>query len=246
MIIAITAEGSAATDKVCPRFGRAPVLVVVDTARATMVAIDNSEGVAATSGAGTRAVQLLCDHKVTRLYTGQVGPKARTALDEAKIEVVEQTEGTLAEVLQQLVVQAAPAGETDMPELRFPLADAHQRIAVPVEGGTDLSAARSGHFGRCAGWVLVDIANATVAQTHYLHNDGHVAGGCLAPVRLLAAQKVNALVVAGIGATPYQGFRQAGIDVFTGDGSTVNEVVQRYLAGQLCPLAADQLCGHHA
>jgi predicted Fe-Mo cluster-binding NifX family protein len=73
------------------------------------------------------------------------------------------------------------------------------RIAVPSELPGGLGAQRAGHFGRCACFTLVDVADGAVKEVEVLENAPHVEGGCMSPVLLLAEHHVDAVLVNGIG-----------------------------------------------
>ena len=94
------------------------------------------------------------------------------------------------------------------------------RIAIPSELPGGLDAQRAGHFGRCACFTLVDVADGEVKEVEILQNAPHVEGGCMAPVLVLAEHNVNAIVVQGIGGRPLMGFNQVGIAVLAGVGHT--------------------------
>ena len=118
------------------------------------------------------------------------------------------------------------------------------RIAVPSveEGGLD--GKRSGHFGHCDTFTLVDVENGAIQQVSTIANQTHVQGGCMVPVNLLASHRVNALIVGGIGMRPLMGFRQAGIDVYHDDQRPeIRPVVEDLIAGKLAMIADNQVCG---
>ncbi|NOQ40934.1 MAG: dinitrogenase iron-molybdenum cofactor biosynthesis protein [Desulfuromusa sp.] len=117
------------------------------------------------------------------------------------------------------------------------------RLAIPADSDAGLQAQRSGHFGKCAYYILIDIKDQQVQQVAPLQNGGHVQGGCSVPVVLLHANHVNKLIVAGIGGRPLQGFRETGIEVYAGVGQTVQETVDLFLNDQLSPISNDQVCG---
>ena len=87
------------------------------------------------------------------------------------------------------------------------------RIAVPSTTPGGLSAKRSEHFGHCDLFTLVDIADGNVTNTQTVNNIEHGAGGCSKPVKLLRENKVDTIVVSGMGAKPMQRFAEAGIKV---------------------------------
>jgi predicted Fe-Mo cluster-binding NifX family protein len=118
------------------------------------------------------------------------------------------------------------------------------RIAVPSELPGGLDAQRAGHFGRCACFTLVDLADGTVGEVEVLQNAPHTEGGCMSPVLALAEHNVDAVVVQGIGGRPLMGFNQVGIAVLQGVGAEVGESIEALLDGGLPQFTAEHACGH--
>ncbi len=118
------------------------------------------------------------------------------------------------------------------------------RIAIPSNNEGGLNGQRSGHFGHCDVFTLIDVKDGQIINVEILANQEHAQGGCLVPVQLLEAQKVNALVVGGIGMRPLLGFNQAGIDVYyDATHPTIKPVVDALIAGNLQIMEARQSCG---
>jgi len=118
------------------------------------------------------------------------------------------------------------------------------RIAVPsmLEGGLD--GKRSGHFGHCDTFTLIDVKDGAIEKVSTIANETHVQGGCMVPVNLLASNNVNALIVGGIGMRPLMGFRQVGIDVYHDDQRPeIRPVVEDLIAGKLAMIQENQVCG---
>jgi predicted Fe-Mo cluster-binding NifX family protein len=118
------------------------------------------------------------------------------------------------------------------------------RIAIPSMAPGGLDAMRSGHFGHCDVFTLVDVAKGAVSGVTTVANQAHVQGGCMVPVNLLAQHRVTALIVGGIGMRPLAGFRQAGIDVYydpTRPG--IRPVVDDLIAGRLPLIGDNEVCG---
>ena len=88
------------------------------------------------------------------------------------------------------------------------------RIAIPTEGNGGLEAIRSGHFGHCSVFTLIDIKEGEIVNVETLPNQEHRDGGCLVPVNILANANTDVLIVGGMGTRPLVGFNQAGIKVF--------------------------------
>jgi predicted Fe-Mo cluster-binding NifX family protein len=118
------------------------------------------------------------------------------------------------------------------------------RIAIPSNGEGGLDGTRAGHFGHCDVFTLVDVEKGEIKNVSILQNQGHVQGGCMVPVNLLAGHNVNALIVGGIGMRPLMGFKQVGIDVYhDGERTEIKPVVEDLIAGKLKQIADDQVCG---
>ena len=118
------------------------------------------------------------------------------------------------------------------------------RIAVPSMENGGIDGQRAGHFGHCDVFTLIDVEEGDIKNISILPNKEHVQGGCMVPVNLLADNKVNALVVGGIGMRPLMGFGQVGVDVYyDGERQDIKPVVEDLIAGKLQKIAEDQVCG---
>ena len=118
------------------------------------------------------------------------------------------------------------------------------RIAIPSTGTGGLDGERSGHFGHCDVFTLVDVEDGEVKQVTAIPNGEHVQGGCMVPVNLLASHNVKALIVGGIGMRPLMGFKQVGVDVFyDATRQQIRPVVEDLIAGKLQMIGDDQVCG---
>ncbi|PIE68558.1 MAG: dinitrogenase iron-molybdenum cofactor biosynthesis protein [Deltaproteobacteria bacterium] len=118
------------------------------------------------------------------------------------------------------------------------------RIAIPSEGEGGLDGRRSGHFGHCDVFTLVDVEDGVIKEVSTLQNAPHAQGGCMVPVQLLASNKVNQLVVGGIGMRPLMGFKQVGIEVYyDAQRPEIRPVVEDMIAGKLPVIEDNQVCG---
>lgn len=120
------------------------------------------------------------------------------------------------------------------------------KIAIPTNAPGGLDATRSGHFGHCDIFTVIDVsAGHEVTDVMTLINGGHEAGGCMTPVTLLRDAGVEAIVVSGLGMRPMQGFSQAGITVYYADQEKVPNVegiLQCIKNNSLVVMHADQVC----
>ncbi len=118
------------------------------------------------------------------------------------------------------------------------------RIAIPSEGQGGLDGQRSGHFGHCSVFTIVDVEDGVIKDVTIVPNQEHVQGGCMVPVNLLAQHKANALIVGGIGMRPLMGFKQAGIEVYYDSVCIeIRPVVEDMISGKLPQIADNQVCG---
>ena len=87
MKIAITSKGNTENDQMDPRFGRAAWLAVYDTNEKLTTFYEN-EAKEQQSGSGPKTAQKLADMGIQKVFSGDFGPKARTALESLGIEMV--------------------------------------------------------------------------------------------------------------------------------------------------------------
>lgn len=118
------------------------------------------------------------------------------------------------------------------------------RVAFPSEGNGGLDGRRAGHFGHCDAFTCIDVEDGEIKRVSILPNREHVQGGCMVPVTLLAENRVNALVVGGIGMRPLMGFRQVGIEVYHDtERVEIRPVIEDFIAGILPKITDNQVCG---
>jgi len=118
------------------------------------------------------------------------------------------------------------------------------RIAIPSVGKGGLDGQRSQHFGHCDAFTLVDVKDGKISNVTVINNNAHQEGGCLVPVQTLSNQKVDALIVSGIGLRPLSAFNEAGIDVYhDAICPDIKPVVESLITGNLPIISNDQTCG---
>ena len=118
------------------------------------------------------------------------------------------------------------------------------RIAIPSQGNGGLDGQRSGHFGHCDVFTLVDVKEGKIQEVTIVPNQEHAQGGCMVPVNLLAAHNATALIVGGIGMRPLAWFNQVGIDVYyDATRDDIRPVVEDLISGTLQLIESDQVCG---
>jgi predicted Fe-Mo cluster-binding NifX family protein len=117
------------------------------------------------------------------------------------------------------------------------------KLAIPCIGQATLQAQVSPHFGHCDSYAIVTIEEGKVKTIEPTSNKEH--SDCSEPVRALVANKVNLMLVGGMGMRPYMAFKELGIEVRCGVKGTVAEAVQSYLKGETLPMTQDEMCKCH-
>jgi predicted Fe-Mo cluster-binding NifX family protein len=88
MKVVITIKGESLESVMDPHFGRAPRFLLFDTETRGFSVHDNKENVDAAQGAGIQAAESVIRLGATAVITGQVGPKAFTALTAGGVRIL--------------------------------------------------------------------------------------------------------------------------------------------------------------
>ena len=99
MKIAVTSQGKDLDAPMDSRFGRAAYILIVDTKTLDYEVLDNTENANALKGAGIQAATMISDRGAEALLTGFCGPKAFAVLDAAKINVVNDLDGSVRDAV---------------------------------------------------------------------------------------------------------------------------------------------------
>jgi predicted Fe-Mo cluster-binding NifX family protein len=100
--VAVTAVGPDLSDSVDERFGRARYVQFVDVESLRVASFDNAENRNALQGAGLAAAELVSARGATAVITGHLGPKAKSALEEAGIAGYQGTGMSVREAVEAL------------------------------------------------------------------------------------------------------------------------------------------------
>ena len=100
MKIAITTQAEGLGAEVDPRFGRAKGFVIYDTESKEVEFVDNVQNLQAVQGAGVQSSRNIIDSGARVLITGNVGPKAFTALNSEGIEIYIGASGTVEQAIE--------------------------------------------------------------------------------------------------------------------------------------------------
>lgn len=106
-----------------------------------------------------------------------------------------------------------------------------RQVCIPVGEYCGLDSPVYGHFGSAPCFAVVD--SDTMAVERLSNRDKeHVHGAC-SPMKALAGQKIDAILVGGIGPGALMGLRQAGVAVFLAPEGSVSDVLRLFKDGKL-------------
>ena len=125
-----------------------------------------------------------------------------------------------------------------------------KRIAFSCEDENGLNSEMSMHFGRCPFFTLVDVEDGKMTNAQVIANpafENHVPG--VVP-KFINDQQANVMVAGGMGPKAIDMFNDFGIEVATGVGGKVENVLKAYLEGRVkgtAPCEHDHAdsCGDH-
>jgi predicted Fe-Mo cluster-binding NifX family protein len=116
-------------------------------------------------------------------------------------------------------------------------------LCIPITEDRGLQSPLSSHFGSAPFFLIVDTASGKL-RTIPNHNSHHGHGMCQ-PLSFLAGEKVDGMVVGGIGMRALDRLQALGIQAFLAECTTVGDAVAACQAGTLKPMTADRACAHH-
>ena len=116
-------------------------------------------------------------------------------------------------------------------------------ICVPIGNDEGLDSQVYAHFGSAPAFLLVD--SETGACRAVVNGNQHHAHGMCSPLSSLLGERIDAVIVGGIGAGALSKLAAAGIAVHIAREGTVREAVGALTAGALPVMSADLVCGGH-
>jgi predicted Fe-Mo cluster-binding NifX family protein len=117
------------------------------------------------------------------------------------------------------------------------------KVCFPVSEGTGLESKVYGHFGSAPVFIIVDTDTEKITVIN--NKDQHHEHGSCNPIKALNNQKVDAIVVGGIGGGALNKLNQLGIRVFQAQTSTVKENISMLKTQDLPEFTLSQCCSGH-
>jgi predicted Fe-Mo cluster-binding NifX family protein len=117
------------------------------------------------------------------------------------------------------------------------------KICFPVQKDEGIDSTVYNHFGSAPVFVVVDTDTNALATIN--NRDQHHAHGACNPMKALDNQKVDAIVVGGIGAGALTRLNQMGINVHRSQAATIRENMVMFTSQNLPELTLQGCCGGH-
>ncbi len=117
------------------------------------------------------------------------------------------------------------------------------KVCFPVQQDQGMQSIVFNHFGSAPSFVIVDAESGTASSV--INRDLHHSHGACNPIKALGDQKVDAVIVGGIGAGALSKLNQLGIKVYRAQRQTVSENLELLLSRELSEYSLQGCCGGH-
>jgi len=117
------------------------------------------------------------------------------------------------------------------------------KVCFPVLCNNGLESEVCGHFGSAPAFIIVETANNNITTIN--KSDHQHAHGACDPLKKFDNEKVDAIVVGGLGLGALQRLNQAEIKVFQAQAVTVKENLAKLQTNSLYEFTPQQCCAGH-
>jgi predicted Fe-Mo cluster-binding NifX family protein len=116
-------------------------------------------------------------------------------------------------------------------------------VCIPIEENQGLQSRVCAHFGATPEFLIVDTDTSSCRSIP--NKNQHHSHGMCAPLASLEGEKIDAMVVGGIGMGALNKLMMAGIQVFMAEHETAGETITAFKTGTLKPVQPGQACAGH-
>jgi len=99
------------------------------------------------------------------------------------------------------------------------------KIAISTDGNSV-----SAHFGRCPSFTILEVEDKEAVNRKTINNPGHHPGYL---PQFLHNEGVNVIIAGGMGMNALNLFNQVKIDVIVGISGSIDDVINKIVAGEL-------------
>ena len=117
------------------------------------------------------------------------------------------------------------------------------KVCVPVSENKGMESVPFGHFGSAPEFIICDLDSKEIKSIN--NGDlGHEHGKCQ-PLKALEGNKVDAIIVGGIGAGAIMKLNAMGTKVYRGVNDTIETNLKLLKENKLQELSKDDACSHN-
>lgn len=117
------------------------------------------------------------------------------------------------------------------------------KIAIPVKENQGLESVPYNHFGTAPMFIIYNLENEELKVIG--NNDLHHQHGMCQPMKALAGEQVDAILVGGIGAGALVKLQSQGIKVYKVANGSVSDNIDLLKRNELMEFSVKHSCDHH-
>jgi len=117
------------------------------------------------------------------------------------------------------------------------------KLAICAKG-EGLKAEVDQRFGRCPYFVIVDTEKKELVESLSNRNADAAGGAGPQAAQLLAGRDIEAVVLGNVGPNAVEALRAANIKAYSGVTGTVEDTLEKFLAGGLKPVSEATVSSH--
>jgi len=117
------------------------------------------------------------------------------------------------------------------------------KVGFAVQSDEGLESKVYNHFGSAPMFVVVETGAAKVETIH--NQDLNHSHGACSPMKALGGQKIDALIVGGIGGGALMGLNAMGIKVYAAEAQTIRDNLELLIQNRLPELSMQNACQAH-
>jgi predicted Fe-Mo cluster-binding NifX family protein len=240
MKIAISADSNMIDGKIDQRFGRCKYFIIVDTEKKDKFKAVENDGALQGHGAGIKASEQIGELSVKAVITGNLGPNATKVLEKLEIRPYHSSgsiKNAIDDYIEDKLDEIKEVSEPHTKKVKDKTKKA-ERIFFPLLDNQGMDSEISQHFGHAPFFGIYDVEKS---ELKIIPNDLNHTDPNKSPIDQIE-ETVNPTTIfaKGIGGKAISLIAQKGLQLKTGDYTTVKEVIDNLdkLEEQ------NQSCGH--
>lgn len=117
------------------------------------------------------------------------------------------------------------------------------KVCIPIKENKGLNSTAYNHFGTAPFFLIYDLENEEMKVIE--NGDLHHSHGMCQPLKALAGEKVDAILVGGIGAGALMKLSNHGVKAYKVSNETVLKNIELLKNNQLTEFSINNSCNHH-